>query len=85
MSLEVVWSPGAVTDLRAIVNWQDAAWIVREVNRYAGDGIGALRIVLNPSGTRAWVLFLPSFRVFLAWDRRAARLSVLQILRSTRT
>ena len=37
MSFAVVWHPPATHDLLDI-KWQDAAWIVREVNKLAEDG-----------------------------------------------
>lgn len=42
MSFEIVWHPGARRDLLDI-NWQDAAWVVREINRLADDGVGDVR------------------------------------------
>jgi plasmid stabilization system protein ParE len=83
MTLSVAWDPRAEQDLRDIRSWQDAAWIVREVNRYATHGIGDLRIVVTPQGRRARVLFLPAFRVFMCLDRANSCLWIVEVLRSS--
>ena len=83
MTLSVAWDPRAVRDLTAIRSWQDAAWIVREVDRYANHGIGDLRIVVTREGRRARALFLPGFRVFVCLDRAASCLWVVEVLRSS--
>lgn len=67
MKLSLRWGTGAVADLLAIRNWQDAAWLDREAERFAQDGIGDVRIVRAPDGRRHLVLFVPGTRS--GWKR----------------
>jgi hypothetical protein len=65
--------------------WQDAAWVVREVDRLVEDGIGDLRVVMLPSGARARVLYLPGYRVGVSYDARARTVYVWGVWRSMRS
>ena len=80
MSLHLAWSARAERQLEGIA-WQDAAWICAEVARYAEHGVGDVRRSLLPSGATAPVLFLPGFRVVLAYDRSTRTLWVLSVYR----
>ena len=82
MSLEVVWHPPAEEDLRHIP-WQDAAWVVGEIERLARDGVGDVRGTTLPTGERRFRLFLPGVRVLVTFDRPGKVLHVWRVLRST--
>lgn len=78
------WEPDAEDDLRKIP-WQDAAWIVREVNALVDDGIGDLRLIVLPSGSRARVLYLPGYRVGVSYDRATRTVHVWGVWRTMRS
>jgi hypothetical protein len=59
VSFGVVWHPPATRDLLDI-KWQDAAWIVREVNKLAEDGVGDVRSELLPTVETATAASGPS-------------------------
>lgn len=80
MSLRIAWSTRAQRELTEIT-WQDAAWICAEVARYAEHGTGEVRRTLLSTGASAPVLFLPGFRVLLAYDRATRELWVLSVYR----
>ena len=83
MSLAVVWHPPAQEDLRHIP-WQDAAWIVREVDRLARDGVGDVRATTLAGGERRFRLFLPGVRVLITFDRPRKLLHVWRVMQSSR-
>lgn len=83
MSLAVVWHRPATRDLLN-TPWQDAAWIVREVDRLAEDGVGDVRIEVFPSGGRIFVLVLPGYRVFVTFDRASRVIHVWEVWKSIR-
>jgi hypothetical protein len=83
VSFGVVWHPPATRDLLDI-KWQDAAWIVREVNKLAEDGVGDVRSELLPTGVRVFVLVLPGIRVVLTFDRHARVVHIWNVWRSMR-
>jgi hypothetical protein len=83
VSLSVVWHRHARRDLLNIP-WQDAAWVVREVDRLAEDGVGDVRTDVFPSGSRMFVLMLPGYRVFVTFDRSAGVVHVWEVWRSIR-
>lgn len=83
MSFEVVWHPPATRDLLDI-KWQDAAWVVREVNKLAEDGVGDIRSEALPTGARVFFLVLPGIRVVVTFDRVASVVHVWAVWRSIR-
>lgn len=83
MSLGIVWHPAAEEDLRH-VSWQDAAWVVREIEKLAREGIGDVRATTLANGARRFRLFLPGVRVLITFDRPAKILHVWRVMRSTR-
>lgn len=83
MSLAIIWHPPAEDDLRRI-SWQDAAWIVRQVNLLAEEGVGDVRGATLPTGERRFRLVLPGVRVLITFDRRGKILHVWGVIRSTR-
>lgn len=83
MSFAVIWHPPAERDLLHIP-WQDAAWVVREVNRLAEDGVGDVRIEELPSGQRIFILVLSGIRVSVTFDRIARIIHVWRVWRSVR-
>jgi len=82
VSLEVLWHPPAEEDLRDLP-WKDAAWVVREIERLASDGVGDVRGTRLPTGERRFRLFLPGVRVLITFDRVRKILHVWRVLRST--
>lgn len=83
MNFRVAWSVRARRDLLFVTPWQDAAWIASEVDRYAVHGIGDVRRVsLPPDGQLCPVLFIPGYRVALAFDRTTATFWVLFVTRA---
>ena len=83
MSFAVVWHPPATRDLLDI-KWQDAAWIVREVDKLAGDGVGDVRSEVLPTGVRVFFLVLSGVRVVVTFDRAARIVHVWSVWRSIR-
>jgi hypothetical protein len=83
VSFAVEWHPQAQSDLLDLP-WQDAAWIVREVDRLAEDGVGDVRVAVLPSGRRVFFLMLPAIRVVITFDRVARIVHVWGVWRSIR-
>jgi mRNA-degrading endonuclease RelE of RelBE toxin-antitoxin system len=83
VSFAVVWHPPATRDLLDI-KWQDAAWIVREVNKLAEDGVGDVRSEVLPAGARVFFLVLPGIRIVVTFDRLTRIVHVWSVWRSIR-
>jgi hypothetical protein len=54
------------------------------VNALVDDGIGDLRVIVLPSGSRARVLYLPGYRVGVSYDRAARTVHVWGVWRAMR-
>jgi hypothetical protein len=83
VSFAVEWHLPAARDLLDLP-WQDAAWVVREVDRLAESGVGDVRVTVLPSGRRVFFLMLPAIRVVLSFDRVAKIVHVWGVWRSIR-
>jgi hypothetical protein len=74
MSLEVVWSPAAEAELRALPSWRMAERVARAVYELAATGRGELRRV-GASRTE-FALYVGPCCVRLSLDRDARQISV---------